>query len=244
MAKNGIKNDLLNLIYESSKSVNISIKTPVGNSEESEVEDIVMQGESISSIMCTNSMDVVSKDCKETLYKYREELDIPKLGYVDDLIDVQKCGDETKAMNEYTNDAKNKRKLQFNGDKSHRMHIGEDKVCESVYIESWKEEKENVDGKVLLKDVHEGKEFIKTVDEQIYLGEILDCNGRNKKNIENKMKKGKGVINEIVMILENVYFGSNYFEALKIMRESLLISVVTTQSEVWINTTEKELQML
>ena len=46
------------------------------------------------------------------------------------------------------------------------------------------------------------------------------------------------------MILNNVYFGSNFFKALKLMRESLLISVITNQSEVWVSTTEKEMKSL
>ena len=123
-------------------------------------------------IVCTSSMDRISKDYKETGYKYRNEVDIPKLGYVDDLIDIQICGENTKAMNEYTNDEINKKKLQFNGDKRHRMHVRKEKVCESIHIESWKEEKETINGKVQYKDKHQGKEMIKTVEDQIYLGEV------------------------------------------------------------------------
>ena len=55
----------------------IKVKTSVGNSE---VEDIVMQGEAVSCIMCTSSMDMISKECKEVKYNYRKELEIPKLG--------------------------------------------------------------------------------------------------------------------------------------------------------------------
>ena len=155
----------------------IKVKTPVGNLDVKEVENIVMQDEAVSSIMCTSSMDMISKECKEVKYKYRKELEIPKLGFVDDLADVQLCGENTKKMNTYTNEAINQRKLQCHGDKSHRMHIGRERMCESLFIESWREEKEKVKGKVVLKDVHEGKEAIKTVEEQVYLGEVLDSNG-------------------------------------------------------------------
>ena len=87
--ENGVKNDILNLIYETSKTAKIKIKTPVGNSNEANVEEIVMQGESVSIIMCISAMDRISQDYKETGYKYRNEVDIQKLGYVDDLIDIQ-----------------------------------------------------------------------------------------------------------------------------------------------------------
>ena len=172
LEENVLKNDILNSIYETSKMAKTKVKTPVGNSNEANVEEIVMQGESVLSIMCTSSMDRISKDYKETGYKYRNEVDIPKLGYVDDLIDIQTCGENTKAMNEYTNDEINKRKLQFNGDKTHRMHVGKEKVCESIHIESWKEEKVTIRGKVQCKDKHQGKEMIKKVEDQIFLREV------------------------------------------------------------------------
>ena len=59
-----------------------------------------------------------------------------------------------------------------------------------------------------------------------------------------KISKGKGVINEIVFILENIHLGNHFFHALKMMRESLFISVITHQSGVWFNVTEREMKDL
>ena len=108
---NGVTNNLLNVLHELSRSAKVSVKTPVGVTEEKEVEDIIMQGETISSILCTNSMDVISKDCKLKPYKYKKEVDVPKMGFVDDILDINRCGEETVKMNEYTIDEFNKRKL-------------------------------------------------------------------------------------------------------------------------------------
>ena len=55
--ENGVKNNLLNLLFELSKTANIAIKTPVGISEKETIESILMQGETISSISCTSTMD-------------------------------------------------------------------------------------------------------------------------------------------------------------------------------------------
>ena len=87
LSKNGVKNDLINLIYEASKSAKIRVKTPVGTNNEKEIKYIVMQGESLSSILCTTSMDTMSKEYEGEHFKYRSELTIPKLGFVDDLAD-------------------------------------------------------------------------------------------------------------------------------------------------------------
>ena len=41
----GVNDDVLNLLYETSKNTEISIKTPVGNTRTKKVKDIIMQGE-------------------------------------------------------------------------------------------------------------------------------------------------------------------------------------------------------
>ena len=84
--------------------------------------------------------------------------------------------------------------------------------------------------------------MIKTVEDQIYLGEVLSRDRKNSKNIDCKIARGKGIVHEILMILNKVYFGSNLFKALMLMTEYLLISVITNQSEVWVSTTEKEMK--
>ena len=150
------------------------------------------------------------------------------------MVDAHVCG----------NHEINRRKLQCNADKCHRMHVGKKENCESIYIESWKKEKEYVDGKVTLKDTHGGKNAIDTVKEQIYLGENISTDASNKGNVEIKIAKGKGVISEIIYILNNIYLGAYFFKMLTLSRESLFISVITSQSEVWINVTEKELMQL
>ena len=61
-----------------------------------------MQGESISSILCTSSVDKVAKDSTLETYIYKSVVDIPNLRFVDDIVDINKCGRETKEMNNYT----------------------------------------------------------------------------------------------------------------------------------------------
>ena len=100
-----------------------------------------MQGETLASVLCTNTMDTISKDCKIDPYKYRDSVDIPKLGFVDDLVDINTCVDKTKAKNDYTNEEINKRKLQCGPDKCSRMHFGRKQSCEELFIENWEVEK-------------------------------------------------------------------------------------------------------
>ena len=106
--ENQVNSNLLNVIYELSKKANISIKTPVGITKSKEIEENIMQGENLSSILCTTSVDKVAKDCPIASYKYKDFVDIPKMGFCDDLLDIKICGPETKEMNEYTKQEINK----------------------------------------------------------------------------------------------------------------------------------------
>ena len=112
--ENGVNSSLLNLIYELSRSATISIKTPVGVSETAEVEDIIMQEETLSGILCTSTIDKIGQESPVETIKYKNEIFIPTLGFLDDILNINKCGRETKNMHEYTIEEINKRKLQLN----------------------------------------------------------------------------------------------------------------------------------
>ena len=49
---------------------------------------------------------------------------------------------------------------------------------------------------------------------------------------------------EILQILNDLYLGEHYFEALLTLRQSLLLSVLTSNLEVTFNMTKKEVKML
>ena len=113
-----------------------------------------MQGEIFSSILCTSTMDVMAKECTIEPYMYRDCISVPKLGFVDDLVDIQECGNKSKEMNSYTNNEFNKRKLQCGVDKCHRMHVGKEKSCENVQIENWEIQKSQRLSNIQLQDIH------------------------------------------------------------------------------------------
>ena len=89
--ENKVDTNLLNVIYELSKKATIAIKTPVGVSNTKEIEETIMQGETVSSILCTSTVDKVAKDCPLPPIKYKKEVAIPKLGFVDDILDINRC---------------------------------------------------------------------------------------------------------------------------------------------------------
>ena len=110
----------------------------------------------------------------------------------------------------------------------------------ALKIDNWKLKRLKVNDEIVLKDIHEGEVSIDTVKTQTYLGENLEMNGSNSEDIKMKLAKGKGVMKDIFFILENIHLGKYFFHAMKMLRESLFVSVITHQSEVWFNVVEKE----
>ena len=98
--------------------------------------------------------------------------------------------------------------------------------------------------KVTLVDKFKGKCKIKFVQSQEYLGSVIMHSGSNSMSIDAKLGKGQGIINDILCILQSIYFGSHYFEALVLLRESLLLIVITHDTEVMHNITKKEINKL
>ena len=140
----GVANDKLALIYEANKINRVSVQTPHGPSERVVIEKIVMQGETFAPLECSVQVDKIGKECieeKKFLYFYKNEVPVPPLAMVDDLIAVSKCGSEAVEMNAYLNAKTNLKKLQFGEEKCHKMHIGaQNDICPELFIDAWKVE--------------------------------------------------------------------------------------------------------
>ena len=246
---NNIQSNAINILHEIAKEAHIAIKTPVGTSERVTINDTIFQGENISSILCTNSIDKISKDCKIKHFEYRKKEMIPKIGFVDDILDIAKCGIETKMLNTYTTDEVNKRKLQLSYDKCARMHITPKKKteettknCEDVTIDLWTVEKDESQMKEF--DKYKGKVNIKSVEEYNYLGTRIQADGSNTLTIKDRVSKGQGFARDILYILENTHFGEYFFEALIIFRNTLVTSILTYNLEVAFNLKQSEIKCI
>ena len=89
-----------------------------------------------------------------------------------------------------------------------------------------------------------GMEMMKEKQEQMYLGDIISADGTHLKNIQHRKNKGLGTINQIMQILDSVYFGKYYFEVAIVLRSSLLLSSLLLNSEAWVNLTDKDIRSL
>ena len=82
------------------------------------------------------------------------------------------------------------------------------------------------------------------VSSDTYLGDIICGDGSNKLNIENRVLKGLGKVAQIMSMVDKISLGKHYFKIALLLRESILLSSILTNSEVWYRLTKTDLEEL
>ena len=77
-----------------------------------------------------------------------------------------------------------------------------------------------------------------------YLGDILSSDGKNDANIKERVQRGLGAVSNICQTLSDLCLGPYYYEAAIILRSSLLLSTLLSNSEAWVNLTKKNIEDL
>ena len=149
---------------------------------------------------------------------------------VDDLLAVAPCNIESVSVNVFINTQIEMKKLKFhtkdkNGkSKCNKMHIGKkNMVCPDLKVHGTK---------------------MGQVTHDTYLGDVISNDGSNARNIKSRVGKGLGIISQIMNILETVSFGKYFFEIALTLRESMFINGILTNSEIWYNLKQSEIEEL
>ena len=92
----------LNILFLMNQHAEVAIKTSSGTTERTIIKNIIMQGTVWGSLFFTATMDKLPKlqyENEDMLYKYKDNVSVPSLEMVDDIVDVKKCGkEEPKGM--------------------------------------------------------------------------------------------------------------------------------------------------
>ena len=242
----GVRNDKLNLLHKSDKKNNVAIKTPFGLTDRFPVEDTVAQGDNIAPLKCTVQIDDISEqqaiNLDGHLYKYKNRVEVPPLGQIDDQLIIANCGLDSALAAAHVNAMTNVKTLQFGSEKCVKMHVGADKkICPENLIDTWKLEGSNdkVSSILDLEDTESHKHCMQPTSSWKYLGDVLESNGKNDMNINNRVQRGAGAIKQVIQMLEELTLGDYYFEGAIILRASLFLSSLISNSEAWVNLTKK-----
>ena len=149
---------------------------------------------------------------------------------VDDYLGISKCGFKSLELNAFITSQIELKKLRFhtpdkNGKtKCHKLHIGKNhSKCPDLKVHGT---------------------LMSEVKSDTYLGDVLSADGRNTENIKSRVSKGLGIVSQIMNLLDIVNFGEHYFEIGLLLRESMLINGILTNSEVWYNLLKTETKEL
>ena len=239
----GLDDDYFPILYEANKETYVAVQTLGGITKREAIPEIVMQGDVLAPLISSLQVDTMGKECLEEakhLYHYKDLVPIPPLGLVDDLFTITTCGYKTNLMNKFINTKSALKKLQFGTSKCVKLHVGKTcnkTLCGDLHVDGWKENvvTDPVTGQTYLEEVFAGQVKMAVKHEQKYLCDVISADGKHDKNILSRKNKSIGVINQIMEILNSVYFGKYHFEVALILRSSLLLSSTLLNSEAWVN---------
>ena len=183
------------------------------------------------------------KEEPDFIYRFKEEIPIPLLGQVDDLIGVAEAGVKTHQLNAFVNSKTANKDLQFGADKCKYMIVSKKKPesfhIPNIQVDQW-EATHDKNGEVI--DKFLGKSSMKEENSLMYLGHMLSKNGDNMPNIIHMRNKSIGTQRKIITLIEPM--GPYRFEGAIIYIQSLLRNSILYASETMSNVKEKELRAL
>ena len=229
----GERDDKLALIYETNVSNLVAVNTAVGQTDRVDIPRIVQQGGGWDPMECSNSVDTLGKRCFNRgihFYSYKHMVRVLPLAMVDDILGIGHCGNKSIALNTFINTHIEMKKLKFHTpnttgkSKCHKLHVGKtNTLCPELRVHGCPME---------------------CVQSDTYLGDVIAADGTNTENIKKRISKGNGILAQIRDILETVSFGAHYFKIALLLRESLLINGILTNSEVWYGLEKSEIEEL
>ena len=228
----------------------MKVKTPFGLTKSETIERIIMQGETFGPLCCSVQVDSFGKEClvkNKLLYQYKGAVGVPPLAMVDDMVCISKCGIQSVSMNAFINAKTNLKKLQFGVSKCHKMHIGVKKsYCPDLKVDNWEVKlvEDCETGAKACEDAFVGEFKIDECETEKYLGDHISSRGTNEKNIEERKKKGIGIISQLMNKLEGTVYGPYHFEVSLILRQSHLLSSILTNSEAWYGLKTSDIEQL
>ena len=164
--ESGIKDNRLSLIYLSNKNNDVSITTPVGQTESINIGKVVTQGSSWGSQLCSAHLSDIGTESinrPEFLYKYKNLVDIPCLEMCDDILSIAECGPKSVAMNAFINAKIEMKRLKLNQKKCFQVH--------------------SIRNKIACPNLNAHEEIIVHTNQNKYIGDIISFDGSNSKNI-------------------------------------------------------------
>ena len=142
----GVNDNNLTIIHEANTDIKIRVKTPNGLTVEHNLKENVLQGDTLSSIIASNQVDIIGKkllkENPDYLFRYKYIVLIGVMAMVDDTVTVTEAGHKTQQINAYFNVQAAEKRLQFSELKCHTMLVHKAKDINEVgqlKVDFWKQ---------------------------------------------------------------------------------------------------------
>ena len=240
----------------------MAVNTPSGLTERQTLKNVVLQGDTWSSLLASIQVDNICKDIVSSGYgyRYKDVLPVSLLALVDDMIGVTYAGHRAQQMNVALNVKTAEKRLQFGVNKCKAMIVGKnhEKVMDNpIMVDKWKveyledyennEENGNIgqlENNHKISETYDGEVKMEKTERQKYLGFILSARGDNMDNINEMKNKSVWIINKIIDNLKTLNLRKYYFECAIVFLNIILRSSILYASETYYNLKENEMRTL
>jgi len=182
-------------------------------------------------------------------YIYRDQVKIPPLTMLDDILSIVECSYKSNNMIGYLNAQARLNSLMFNTKKCFKIHVGQSKErhkCGDLWLDNWdfKEIDSSQTGQLDRKEIYRGKSKIKEVNNERYLGDYISNDGSNAETVRQRCIRSISIRSKINSMLEEMVFGKHYHKVGLNLIESLLLNSILVNTSVWYNVTENDYRKL
>ena len=155
---------------------------------------------------------------------YKNEVKVPVLGMVDDVLCVAKCGSDAVLSNSTINAFMELNKLKLASHKCAKIHIGKHNLPCPEY------------------KIHEEKLLNSHAEK--YLGDVISEKGTLDETIQQRKLKGYSYIAEIRALLSDMPFGHRRVEVGLLLRDAMFVNGILCNSEAWHSIKKKHIEEL
>ena len=216
----GIANEVLSFIKKLNETSDIVVKTPVGETTEFTIKNIVKQGTVLGPLLCSAS---TAECCSEhtTGGVSIGSTCIRSLAYVDDILDINQDLESSNSAHEVVVNFTEKKRLELSWTK-----------CSVIPINSRK----NTMVPVLYVDGN----LIKTEESAKYLGDIINSKGSHTNLVDDRVKKGDTCATNSFSMVQELNFGCHSIETILMLYKSLFLASVLCNAQSWSVLNKKE----
>ena len=218
----GIRGKIWRLGKKFQENLTAKVKTRFGNSRSLLRECGGKQGGHLMPTIFGKLMDSLADSLLKTtdFGAWINEVYIPALLFVDDVLSVAEGEDNQRKMLDKIADFATQHKMEWGVDKCKVMQVGR--------------------GKNVVKDWQLGDKTIESASEYKYLGDVITRNGTNKRNLEEREKKVNQAVRGIKSCAQHEIMEKVQNQVTLRLHETVVIPALLTNAESWTLTKSDE----